>query len=371
MDSGDARGDAYFGLSQLVLPQLCAIEPSFLWCQNRKYLSDGAAHMVYTEFVVESRDAYGEYQACNPDPRTGVFKCESEGGPPTSASTPEQCQAAGLMPFTEDCMNGTVYRSITVSEGECCAACSADGPKCAGYALPKANGSECLLLSDPLVMWSGELVTQGCAAGFHFSRGGGGFSDPCWYDDPRYNTTTAFLSACDRTNCSCDAISKKALGREESAMCWHHNSKPKPNGTKAETMRGLQIVDPAASSATPEFWKCSEAVYDVCFDQLHDEGDSSRCQACVMANRTALATRGCENADSALRVCSANKTTCDSALRKLCPEVVSGKQSDTLACQTCAKAQEAELNRKHGFCLLLSASSKFSLFCTCSLCKCN
>jgi hypothetical protein len=154
-------------------------------------------------------------------------------------------------------------------------------------------------------------------------------------------------------------------------MCWHHNSKPKPNGTKAETMRGLQIVDPAASSATPEFWKCSEAVYDVCFDQLHDEGDSSRCQACVMANRTALATRGCENADSALRVCSANKTTCDSALRKLCPEVVSGKQSDTLACQTCAKAQEAELNRKHGFCLLFSASYKFSLFCTCSLCKCN
>ena len=50
MDSGDARGDAYFGLSQLVLPQLCALEPSFLWCANRQYLSDGAAHMVYTEF---------------------------------------------------------------------------------------------------------------------------------------------------------------------------------------------------------------------------------------------------------------------------------------------------------------------------------
>jgi hypothetical protein len=46
MDSGDANGDVYFGLAQLVLPQLCVEDPGFLWCQNRKFLSDGAAHMV-------------------------------------------------------------------------------------------------------------------------------------------------------------------------------------------------------------------------------------------------------------------------------------------------------------------------------------
>jgi hypothetical protein len=361
MDSGDARGDAYFGLSQLVLPQLCAIEPSFLWCQNRQYLSDGAAHMVYTEFVVESRDAFGEYQACNPDSRTGVFKCESEGAP-SPTSTPEQCQAAGLMPFTEDCMNGTVYSRITASEGECCAACSADGAKCAGYALPKSNGSECLLLSDPLVMWSGELVAQGCAAGFHFTRGAGGFSSPCWYDDPRYNKTVAFVRACDRADCTCEAISKKALGREDSAMCWHHSSKPKPNGTErsfpvaGSVSDGRPIVN--AQPPAPEFWNCSEAVYNVCFDELHDAGHPSRCLACVNVNHTALTARGCDSTDAALRVCSGNKGTCDSVLRAVCPEVVTGKQSDTVACQACAQAHAASLARENIYVTTLASSCR-------------
>lgn len=49
-DSADAYGDVMFGLSQLLLPQLCAIEPSFLWCQNRKYLSGGSAWMVCVMF---------------------------------------------------------------------------------------------------------------------------------------------------------------------------------------------------------------------------------------------------------------------------------------------------------------------------------
>ena len=31
VDSGDAKGDTLFGLSNLLLPQLCAVEPTFLW----------------------------------------------------------------------------------------------------------------------------------------------------------------------------------------------------------------------------------------------------------------------------------------------------------------------------------------------------
>lgn len=335
MDSGDARGDAYFGLSQLVLPQLCALEPSFLWCANRQYLSDGAAHMVYTEFVVESRPAFGDYQACNPDPTTGVFQCESE-GPSAGAGTPTQCQAAGLMPFTDDCMNGTVYSRLDATdEGECCAACSADGAKCAGYAMPRANGSECLLLGNPLVMWSGELAAQGCAAGFHFTQGGGGFSDPCWYSDPRYNTTAAFVAACDKASCTCEAISKMALGREQSAMCWHH-SKPKPNDTATATATAPTAAVAHGSAEPPEFWTCSEAVYDVCFDQLEDRDHPSLCAECALANRSTLATRGCSSVPAAQRVCSNNNITCDATLRSLCPGLTTGKQSDTLACQACA-----------------------------------
>ena len=50
MDTADARGDVLFGLLQLLLPQLCAVDPDFLWCANRQYLSGGNATMVYTQF---------------------------------------------------------------------------------------------------------------------------------------------------------------------------------------------------------------------------------------------------------------------------------------------------------------------------------
>ena len=66
MDTGDAAGDVMFGLNQLLLPQLCPQDPDFTWCANRKYLSGGAAKMVYTEFVVETDTRFGEYNACNP-----------------------------------------------------------------------------------------------------------------------------------------------------------------------------------------------------------------------------------------------------------------------------------------------------------------
>ena len=67
--------------------------------QNRKFLSGGAAHMVYTEFVVEARTAFGDYQPCNPDPKTGVFACDMMAGPPP----PPQCDAGGNSAFMDDC----------------------------------------------------------------------------------------------------------------------------------------------------------------------------------------------------------------------------------------------------------------------------
>lgn len=66
-----AQGDVFFGLSQLLLPQLCAVDESFLWCQNRAYLSGGSAWMVYSGFVVVTRDAFGECTL--PKPCSGTF----------------------------------------------------------------------------------------------------------------------------------------------------------------------------------------------------------------------------------------------------------------------------------------------------------
>ena len=51
MDTADAAGDVYFGLSQLLLPYLCANGDNMLWCANRKWLSAGTAWMVYRKFV--------------------------------------------------------------------------------------------------------------------------------------------------------------------------------------------------------------------------------------------------------------------------------------------------------------------------------
>jgi len=68
VDSGDAGGDALFGISQLLLPQLCAVEPSFLWCENRGHLSGGDQWMVYTEYTVTTKSAFGEYGARMPLP---------------------------------------------------------------------------------------------------------------------------------------------------------------------------------------------------------------------------------------------------------------------------------------------------------------
>jgi hypothetical protein len=56
MDSADAAGDIAFGLSQLLLPFICSnpmMEHSFVWCQNRKWLtnsSDSTRQMVYRRY---------------------------------------------------------------------------------------------------------------------------------------------------------------------------------------------------------------------------------------------------------------------------------------------------------------------------------
>jgi hypothetical protein len=83
VDSGDAAGDTMFGISQLLLPQLCAVEPSFLWCANRATLSDGAHWMVYTEYVVAVK-AYGDYAACNPCVDPAKHNASSGGMAPPS-----------------------------------------------------------------------------------------------------------------------------------------------------------------------------------------------------------------------------------------------------------------------------------------------
>jgi len=238
MDTGDAAGDVMFGLNQLLLPQLCPANPDFTWCANRQYLSDGTAKMVYTEFVVEADARMGDYNACNPSSKTGIFECQTWSA---NAGTPRAC-AAGFEMFHEDCLNGTVLESfetktcsVSEAEGACCAACTKAGAHCGGWNLmPKSNKGtytcQVLAADDNLKEWSGAQATVGCKAAN---------ADPnsyaCWYADPHYNTS--FAGDCDPEKCTCDAISNRTVGYEPHAMCWNHKQQLKAG------FAGLQLAE--------------------------------------------------------------------------------------------------------------------------------
>jgi hypothetical protein len=99
------------------------------------------------------------------------------------------------------------------------------------------------LLQEPLVQWDDAKSKHGVRLGEHQLGGdnGGGWTRPCWYADPEYNTTAAFVSACDSSTCSCDAIERLSLGCEQSTMCWHHHAPPPPPQAAAASI-GRSVV---------------------------------------------------------------------------------------------------------------------------------
>eukprot|EP01062_Namystynia_karyoxenos_P030191 TRINITY_DN22572_c0_g1_i1.p1 TRINITY_DN22572_c0_g1~~TRINITY_DN22572_c0_g1_i1.p1 ORF type:complete len:550 (+),score=168.64 TRINITY_DN22572_c0_g1_i1:79-1650(+) len=324
MDTGDATGDATFGLSQLLLPVLCPADPSFLWCQNRQYLSGGTAHMVYTEFVVETQPRFGDYAACNPNKDTGIFECQHFS--PPSDDIPKQCQNDFRLQF-EDCLNGTRYRTVSGGdEGACCAACHGDGDKCLAWNY--ANGS-CDLMTAPLVTWPGQMH-KGCAASAYHMKG---YQRKCWYENPQY---VGFADLCDKSKCSCDAIEQLAMGMEVGPMCWQHN--------KTQTLRIppmpaflARAQQPAALAAAPAlgeapYWKCAAAVFDSCYEAVM-AGDSESCLKC------AAAVPQCAAADAAA-ACSPQPSACYAAVKKQCGRPIAGDEIG--ACRICAFDAAAE-----------------------------
>ena len=67
LDSGDAAGDAFFGLYELSAPVLCTThsEMSSILCTNHPLLQIGGFN-VYNRFTIEADDRFGEYLECNP-----------------------------------------------------------------------------------------------------------------------------------------------------------------------------------------------------------------------------------------------------------------------------------------------------------------
>ena len=67
LDTGDAAGDAFFGLYEKAAPALCRDESqaSSLLCNNDALLQIPGFN-VYLKVIVEADDRFGEYSKCNP-----------------------------------------------------------------------------------------------------------------------------------------------------------------------------------------------------------------------------------------------------------------------------------------------------------------
>ena len=165
MDTADAPGDVYFGLSQLLLPYACGHGGgNSVWCGNRKWLSGGTAWMVYRKFTVDARLPLGEYARCNPDPATGKFSCDG-GGSGGGGGLPRSCGNATVKydQHHSRYVNGTVYATLQLppntDQQRCCDKCSADGSGCYGwqYTKPQAKttGVECSFIGP-----DGALITE-------------------------------------------------------------------------------------------------------------------------------------------------------------------------------------------------------------------
>eukprot|EP00462_Mataza_sp_D1_P006390 CAMPEP_0175124088 /NCGR_PEP_ID=MMETSP0087-20121206/2590_1 /TAXON_ID=136419 /ORGANISM="Unknown Unknown, Strain D1" /LENGTH=307 /DNA_ID=CAMNT_0016405823 /DNA_START=30 /DNA_END=957 /DNA_ORIENTATION=+ len=76
LDTGDAAGDAFFGLYEMSAPVICegpGADQNLL-CRNEPILQIPGFN-VYTSSVIEIDPRFGDYSECNPNPNTGVFNC--------------------------------------------------------------------------------------------------------------------------------------------------------------------------------------------------------------------------------------------------------------------------------------------------------
>jgi|EP01047_Picozoa_sp_COSAG01_P066203 hypothetical protein len=255
MNTADAAGDVYFGLSQLLLPYLCANGDNMLWCANRKWLSAGSAWMVYRKFTVEARLPFGEYQPCNPDPTTGIFSCSLHGG---GNSWPKVCE--GYHQHHSHYMNGTVYDTVALpsvggSVADCCTKCDAD-QTCGAWLLRNASGptndaataSNCALLRDAIEVDNPDGIISGV------KEDGPAGDNSCWYDEPAMKA--GFASFCDPKNCSCIVADKMAVGLEAHAMCRNESGSHGFGGVYDSWISGLACLMDGNWYSTDEAGQC-------------------------------------------------------------------------------------------------------------------
>jgi hypothetical protein len=337
MDTADAAGDIAFGLSQLLLPFICSnpmMEHTFVWCQNRKWLtnsSDSTRQMVYRRFAVQARMPLGVYSRCNPDPKTGVFSC-------CSSSDPQACDPTQPQPHTDAnfCygsdpyqphgtlfLNGTVLRSIAQHSSagvdpsqSCCKACNDAEGACDGIQyISNSSGAFCLLIAN------GSLVDNPHGIRSTTKQSSGLGLQPnrrCWNRPPPPNLQQgggwtaldkSFAPFCDPTRCGCEAAEALSVGWEPQPMCNNmanggggggkqslpsHLMLPPPgtaasaavdgnDGDGGDSQGSLVGVQSNAPPRKQDYWSCKAAVAQVCggWDSWKNPGS---CLGCALGS---------------------------------------------------------------------------------------
>jgi hypothetical protein len=347
MDSADAAGDVYFGLSQLLLPFACAHgQGNSLWCANRKWLSGGTSWMVYRSFNVDVRLPFGEYARCNPDQQTGEFRCSSSSG--GGSGLPPSCGSDYDMHHSRY-LNGTVYATLSLpangSLAGCCAKCSADGKKCGGWQMgamgkkPKA----CSFITDGNLLNQPSSGTQIASV----AKTGGGGSMPlrprCWYDedmnwDGRLLNET-FAPYCDRAQCQCDAMDKLSVGLEPHAMCYSRQKKAQAPVAASVAARANAVAGLTARTS-PSYWECQGQLAQHC-GTFSKNIPRDKCMSCAQSHMAELLKNGC-SAEMIAKGCS-EPQGCSDAVRQSCGKSAAAtschhkkNQSACKECELCA-----------------------------------
>ena len=257
MDTGDAYGDVFFGLYEFLIPIMCAdpkMSPSQTQCRNVPILSIPDFN-VYQQSVLEVDSRFGEYNMCNPNPDSGVFECVS----------PSQEMGGGTIPgcpgarsYEGMCYPGAAAAVQTNSTAASCCAFVKEHHGMIWNYFP--NNQTCHLITP-----TQHMQPTPCSGGF-------GYLPPpnqpqpqqqCWYNNSAW--VQEFASVCSRDNCTCDVISKAAVGKEY----------------LAQTMGG-------GSSFSP---KCMEAVEQKC-GRL--KANQKACSLCVeLSAKPLMASHTC------------------------------------------------------------------------------
>jgi hypothetical protein len=202
----------------------------------------------------------------------------------------------------------------------------------------------------------------------------------CWYEDPTYNAT--FAGACDRTECTCDAIENLAMGYQPHAMCRHHGnsssasrgaalgqlarrwtarqpawlSRPTPPPNELPTKVPTKASGTASGTAQaaehakeqPAYWACAAAAYDLCFETvaLPAGPDTPACEACMETHAPSLLARGLNcsayvgNGAAAPKtgVCAPSQQACAAGVGYKCG-AAPALSNETGACTACAFAE--------------------------------